>query len=680
MNVWTRLLPNACYGPATAPSLVKWITLLTLLHFAFCVFSVLQRELKKLPELLSSSWAARSPLSLATSMPRIVTLLEPISLDEMRARAAQQRGSDRAAQGVIAPKAALCLLLSGKLYEDAAVKVTIEALEDGKPSLSDEMESADSASPLSKVTLSEHNVAVTSEVGMGEATHQSCQQASGFDDGEVAVGSRRLVVSVEIPARGPRLKQITGLLAELQLDVTSGSVAMNGKLATDTFHVRYRGALSLRVLAATLRAKLRTALQLSALVPGDTIEASRTRPFTIHANASGGAAPSSMGDLTDSAPAAAAAAEATDEGATIADAPLLGLLDLRALARELARPALVLDGGAAPEHPESELWLRYLQVHAPGLLASLAPTPATPQATTAPTTEEWLSALRGFMMLSLRRSIGGPQLLDGVQMGDLQLGTILGEGAYGQVYLARHKVLPDRWYAVKRQQLDAAMQTSHVGKQQLRYLEREREVLMLLARESRGKQEINLFVQLVTHSQDAASLQLAMTAVLGGELFQILEETGPMKESEVQFYAANVVQALEHLHSRGIAYRYDAAHCRFTSPHCPCAHTLPTQQAACWCVSVCVRSPFSHDGEQRPQERERAALRWLYARCRRLARARRLWSSQLAEERWRKPPDILRHARVYCTRGRRSEWPWRCRRLVEPWRSNFPVPHPLHAL
>ena len=38
----------------------------------------------------------------------------PVSFDEMRARAAAQRGSDRAAAGVIAPKAALCVLLSGR--------------------------------------------------------------------------------------------------------------------------------------------------------------------------------------------------------------------------------------------------------------------------------------------------------------------------------------------------------------------------------------------------------------------------------------------------------------------------------------------------------------------------------------------------------------------------------------
>jgi len=173
-----------------------------------------------------------------------------------------------------------------------------------------------------------------------------------------------------------------------------------------------------------------------------------------------------------------------------------------------------------------------------------------------PTAAAWLAQLRGFMLLRLRRYVGGPQLLDGVQMRDLLLGPMLGEGAYGQVYLARHRVLPDRWYAVKRQELGSLpLGGVHKAKQQLHYLEREREVLLLLARESRGTSDRNLFVQLVAHAQDARTLQLAMTAVLGGELFHLLQETGALAEPDVVFYAACITMALQHLHSRGIAYR-----------------------------------------------------------------------------------------------------------------------------
>ena len=50
-------------------------------------------------------------------------------------------------------------------------------------------------------------------------------------------------------------------------------------------------------------------------------------------------------------------------------------------------------------------------------------------------------------------------------------------------------------------------------------------------------------------------MQLVMPAVLGGELHQLLEDVGALAEGDVQFYAACVVEALQHLHVHGIAYR-----------------------------------------------------------------------------------------------------------------------------
>ena len=41
----------------------------------------------------------------------------------------------------------------------------------------------------------------------------------------------------------------------------------------------------------------------------------------------------------------------------------------------------------------------------------------------------------------------------------------------------------------------------------------------------------------------------------GGELFFLLREEGQLSEKSVQFYAAQIVLALEHLHSLGIVYR-----------------------------------------------------------------------------------------------------------------------------
>ena len=58
-----------------------------------------------------------------------------------------------------------------------------------------------------------------------------------------------------------------------------------------------------------------------------------------------------------------------------------------------------------------------------------------------------------------------------IEFPPLQLGPLLGEGAYGEVYLARHRVLPDRWYAVKRQELGSLpLGGIHKARQQLHYL------------------------------------------------------------------------------------------------------------------------------------------------------------------------------------------------------------------
>ena len=184
----------------------------------------------------------------------------------------------------------------------------------------------------------------------------------------------------------------------------------------------------------------------------------------------------------------------------------------------------------------------------------------------------WLTALRGYMLLRWRQLIGGSQLLDGIEMRDLLIGHMLGEGMYGQVYLARHRIMPDRWYAVKRQNIGRLKAQGAKGKRQLRCLEREREVLLLLARESRGTNDRNLCVQLITHQQDAHALTLVMVAVLGGELFDLLAETGPMTLEEVRFYAACLVSALQ-LSTRG-------GSCAATSSRRMCCCRVATFRAA----------------------------------------------------------------------------------------------------
>ena len=322
-------------------------------------------------------------------MPSIISLLKPISLDELKTRVSKQR----AGAGT-----ELCVLLRGRLYEEAATTVSIEAAAD--------------------------------EAGSDHASGGS-MGGGGSGRGDDGAGTtQRLIVRIDIPSRGKKLRQIASLLDELNLSVISGNVTSVGHVAKDLFHVKYRGTLSTSELADLLRTKLLESLQLLTLLPGDAVIATPEHlPFRIR--------PRSRFSSEDMG-----ADVGADVGANGNGEVLLGLLDLRALGCMFATPA----------NPDQELWLRYLQARAPDLLANLALASSHPvgggggggggggrggggagAGSASSAAERWLAELRGFMLLRWRRYIGGPQLLDGVQMRDLLIGPMLGEGAYGQV-------------------------------------------------------------------------------------------------------------------------------------------------------------------------------------------------------------------------------------------------------
>lgn len=55
--------------------------------------------------------------------------------------------------------------------------------------------------------------------------------------------------------------------------------------------------------------------------------------------------------------------------------------------------------------------------------------------------------------------------------------------------------------------------------------------------------------------QTSKKLFLVLEFCPGGELFFYLQKLGKFQARSAQFYAANVLLALEHLHQRGILYR-----------------------------------------------------------------------------------------------------------------------------
>ena len=65
----------------------------------------------------------------------------------------------------------------------------------------------------------------------------------------------------------------------------------------------------------------------------------------------------------------------------------------------------------------------------------------------------------------------------------------------------------------------------------------------------------DFLVSCVYAFQDASHLYVVMPLMLGGDLRYYLKQNGPCRESEARFYMAELLLALEHMHSLRIVYR-----------------------------------------------------------------------------------------------------------------------------
>jgi serine/threonine protein kinase len=115
------------------------------------------------------------------------------------------------------------------------------------------------------------------------------------------------------------------------------------------------------------------------------------------------------------------------------------------------------------------------------------------------------------------------------------------QGGFGKVLLVRHhgtsellamKVMHKRLLALR----------DHVA-----YSKVEREVMAVI--------DHPYLVGLKFAFQTADKLYLVMPYMAGGELFAHLNRSGALKEKDAKVYVAEMVLALEHLHSRGIIHR-----------------------------------------------------------------------------------------------------------------------------
>ena len=132
-----------------------------------------------------------------------------------------------------------------------------------------------------------------------------------------------------------------------------------------------------------------------------------------------------------------------------------------------------------------------------------------------------------------------------VSVNGYDLIRILGEGSYGTVVLAKRKVLGEReeLYAIK-----AIRKNNFSMFSEMCQTIAEKEALILASPHP-------FIVNLHSCFQNEANLFLVMDYVSGGDLFKQLQELGTFSERRTQFYAAEIILALQFLHKHGIVHR-----------------------------------------------------------------------------------------------------------------------------
>ncbi|KAI5091599.1 3-phosphoinositide-dependent protein kinase 1 precursor [Silurus meridionalis] len=124
---------------------------------------------------------------------------------------------------------------------------------------------------------------------------------------------------------------------------------------------------------------------------------------------------------------------------------------------------------------------------------------------------------------------------------DFKFGRILGEGSFSTVVLAKEHST-GKEYAIK------ILEKLHIRKEnKSHYVQRERDILSTI--------DHPFFVKLYFTFQDAEKLYFGLSYAKNGELLRYIRKIGSFDETCTRFYSAEIVGALEYLHSIGIIHR-----------------------------------------------------------------------------------------------------------------------------
>lgn len=160
-----------------------------------------------------------------------------------------------------------------------------------------------------------------------------------------------------------------------------------------------------------------------------------------------------------------------------------------------------------------------------------------------PSSEEWKD--RGAAVgMKEEYDANGKLVLRQVKKGvrDFVFGQTLGEGSYSTVLLATDRQTLKE-YAVK------ILDKKHIIKEKkIKYVNIEKDTLNRLI-EHPG------IVRLYYTFQDSSSLYYVLDVASGGELLGVLKKIGSFDEECTRFYGAQILDAIEHMHNRGVIHR-----------------------------------------------------------------------------------------------------------------------------
>ncbi|TKR62625.1 hypothetical protein L596_026555 [Steinernema carpocapsae] len=118
---------------------------------------------------------------------------------------------------------------------------------------------------------------------------------------------------------------------------------------------------------------------------------------------------------------------------------------------------------------------------------------------------------------------------------------VVGRGTFGRVDLCQH-IHTERHYALKVMNIAKLVAT-----RQVEHVHSEKRLL--------AKLKHPFIVKLLSTAKDATNIYMTLEFLPGGEIFSYLRATGAFPSPMAKFYAAEVVLALEYIHSFRIAYR-----------------------------------------------------------------------------------------------------------------------------